>query len=364
MASKRKAFDEAEAYLDRAFAIARSGKLDPAYAHYLDVWARNGRAFQFYRSGQKDAAIGITEEALALIERCPRTDRTPESQIALTKMALCSNAMRVNFHAGEPANARLWQARMRECAMLYPQWIQVPVDEYSVLLAEGSFDEAEAELQKQVTLAHEGLNPAAEAYASHLLGQILFRQGDAERAFRCFDRTLLLWRALGMMEDNITTELVNAAFAALRAGLRAEALENLELLEARLDEGSLAELHCAKALAWAQASLRQPELEMKAELELYAAATEFSSRLRGASYLAQAVRGEAGLALVEFALNSCDFTELSASDVLPAMVTAVELGGSAWRQRAEALLPAAQLDDDANVWWECRKLLAMAQCAA
>lgn len=354
--TNRRHFDRAEFLVEQALALAAAEELSPAYSPFLAAWALNARALQCYRTDQADEAGRMVREAIALVDGCPDTPETPAFHRQYTHLTLCRNMVAVNLQRGDRKQARAWHAELDRYADRMPAWYVAPPSEFIVLLSEGDFEAAVPSLDTAIARARASLNPSAEAFANHLLGQALFRSGNPSAAYQYFARALTLWEALEADTDQLTQAVMNAAFAALYGDQPVAAAALLTRLDGALDAGQRGE--CQAALALAHARSGGDPAPFAATARHLLAAAPADARLRGVALLAQSLPRAAGLALIEEALETDGVNDLAPGDRLTALATAVELGSTngPWLQQAAALAPAALKDDDAAVWWACRRL--------
>ncbi len=303
----------------------------------------NGRALQRYRAGRKGDAVAQVEGALAALAGCPESDETPAYHRHYSRVVLCSNMTRVYVRTGDLAAARIWYARLAEAARALPAWQLAELNEFAVLLLEDGLEEAAVSFAEQRDRARAWLAPDLEADAEQLLGQTLFRLGRAREAYGCFRAAERLHAALG---QDVFGMKVNAAFAALRGGMAAEAYSLFVEVEAGMEGVDAGEVSAAQALARAMGGERDLELEVRAEAGLFAEGAAVDARAREVAMLAEAVGREVARGLVERAVDSVGDGELAAEDGLGLWV----------REEARAMAEQARGVDDANVWWEIRRL--------
>ena len=268
--------------------------------------------------------------------------------------------------AGDWPQCAQWSVAREQCAARIPPAERPTPSCWQVEQLRDDLPEHARGLQKRLEEACDALDPWSEALYSHYLGNIAYRLGDAPTAWRRFRRTLEVWQALQAHPEALLTAEHNCAVAAFRAGQMDEAARHFQRVIQQLedtDTGSCAEVGSALALVDTYTGdTSRVEQRLAEAMTLAYASRDDGVLARTTRTVAEAwmvldrpKRARQTLALVPTtaAIPAADrlgiLVTRSVVDVIP------DLAG-------QALLLVPEALDDANAWWDLRRLLPWVTC--
>lgn len=236
----------------RGLDIAR--RLAPELAAFYEAWALNARAYAWYKESRLEQAAADCEQAVALLGAYNHTLALPAGETELTLWLLCDNLTRIALDRRSTPRAVRYQQLAAALLRQIEPWQRPVPSAFAAQTAGDDLADAVKRFETSLDRARQEFMPRHEAMWQHALGQIYYRQGAAGRAVGSFVSALEIWRRTQGFEEDITTALLNAMLAALRAGWGSEAESLAVELAARPGmEGPAiqAELHAARGLACA-----------------------------------------------------------------------------------------------------------------
>jgi tetratricopeptide (TPR) repeat protein len=329
---------------------------------FYEAWALNARALWFYKARQFDEASADCERAIDVLRANLSRLTLPAVETLLTIWLLYENLTRISLAAG-------WRKSAVRYQFLAAEWAaqMEPEDRpcWSALAAQTVGDDLAEEVlrsERRLREAKEMLSPYHEALWQHTLGQLYYRQGAADKALLAFERSLEIWRRIGVEYSDVTSQLLNSALAALRAGRGAQAEAYLMELSTRhgMDSADVAaEILAARGLAAVLDGAVASGCAMLSEAEARAADIGDAALLaRVLIYIARAADVAEPAGRCEWERVQQAIQAAGGPDVVGASLTAVaEIALLTADSPLESVqsavkLTAAALDeDDLEVWW-------------
>ena len=357
-------------FADGTVEVAQS--LARGFGQYAEAWARNGRAYVYFRTEHPRKATAECQAALRLLD-CPSVvAAVPANEIVTTRCYLTNNLARLAFEQGQWARAHYWYERY---ARTVAEQAGAPCSTwFAAQLASRNLAVAAQAMARQLAAAQAELDPESEALYAHYLGDLKFRVGDAHAAYENFVIAHRIWDALGDSPGDILTAGLNCAVTAFRAGLLEEAESRFEraLNHPLCTEPAQAEIMAAMAMVAA----RRGQCELTASLSEDAltrakTAGQHDVLVRVARSDAEAalMLGEqrnalefCRLALAETTVAEASGETIEPEDVLGVLVCAFDcepLAPELLAIRIEQSLGLVQNAlNNINAWWDLSRLLA------
>jgi tetratricopeptide (TPR) repeat protein len=346
-------------------AVAEAFRSDDPRAPFFEAWALNGRAFARARSGDLDGARTDCERARSLLEDDGLERVVPSLEVRVARVLIANNTGHIARARGDRAaiaksyaQTRAFIEAMPEVERPTPEWL-APPDEEALL------EPLRAHWSAALLSAEARFDPYAQAASAFPLATILFKQGDAAGAQRCFEVALRLARAFDEGAETSFAYALNLAVAAYRAGDLVAARACFEALarDPFADAGARAELEGAIAMVLAASG------DASARARAHAAVVAVGL-MDDEGALGRVLRSEgealAHLGLEHEAIVALDrglaLTALAPEDRFGLLITRLEIAMTP-SLLADAIAISSEAVADANAWWDVPRLLRLVERA-